>query len=108
MGQGYISFRGVSASQKLILIDAIKMKILVLSITAQTRIPEDLCILRTIQSAGISPSFVASSAAGKDGNQPVVTQHEMHIRRKAVILLQGAHWNNLELLWIVTIQIRLS
>ena len=58
-----------------------------MSITAQTRNPEDLCKIRVIQSAGISPSFVASSAAGKDRTQSAVTQHEIYIRRKAVRVL---------------------
>lgn len=54
-----------------------------------------------IHSAGISPSFAASSAAGKDRNQSALTQHGMYIRRKAVRVLQGAHWNNVELLWTI-------
>lgn len=53
------------------------------------------------QSAGISPSFAASSAAGKDRTQSALTQHEMYIRRKAVRVLQEAHLNNVELLWII-------
>lgn len=54
-----------------------------------------------IHSAGISPSFAASSAAGKERTQSALTQHEMYIRRKAVRILQGAYWNNIELLWII-------
>lgn len=105
---GYPSFSGVSVSKKSISYRCHQVEnshYVHHSVKSQ---PGGSTTIRMIQSAGISPSFVANFAARKDRTQSAVTQHEIYIRHKAVRVLQGAHWNNLELLWIVMIQIWLS